>query len=383
MGALIGSKGVATAITWLVLLLFIALVSTGWWYLLLPSIRIWQVVALVSLALTFLAALAARQIGQYRADAFEREERRPWYFGWKPYLFLAIISALGTLNAAFVLFESRAILRDDIQQVRSAYTSLRDQAHRDLQPRAYAEKQVQLEGLLRSLHEEIVNPNPGYCGVGPSARVIIADIARLIPGYRVLNGSVPIRPCIRSEAEQMYQSYAAMGHEMIRGDDAFLRINGPAKLAFLDLIDTHFTSASRDLDALETSVSGVGTTDFVDKRPLYEAKSNYNADRSTFFSLRGGAVPEIREIARLQSDEVNSYASTLRLFWERLFNLRTLFYLLLAIALDFALIYLLTQLNIRHGRKRRPSAEADADMMRFQTDPKFLWTNPSMAGAAQ
>lgn len=377
MGALIGSKGIATAITWLVLLLFIALVSTGWWYLLLPSIRIWQVVALASLTLTFLAVLAARQIGQYRADAFEREERRPWYFGWKPYLFLAIISALGTLNAAFVIFESRAILRDDIRAVRSAYSTLRDRAHEDLQPRGYAEKQAQLDGLLRSLHEEIVNPNPDYCGVGGSARAIIADIARLIPGYRVLNGSVPIRPCIRSRAEQMYQSYESMAREMIRGDEAFLRANGPAKLEFLALLDSHYAAAARDLTALETSVSGFGTTDFIEKRPLYEAKNNYNADRSTFFSLRGSPVPEIREIARLQSDEVNSYASTLRLFWDRLFNLRTLFYLAIALAIDFLLIQLLTLLNVKHGKKRRPRESPTPEMLRFQTDPKYLWVNPT------
>lgn len=379
MESLLGSKRIATALTWLVLMLFVALLATGWWYLLLPSIGIWPAVALITFGLSLLAVLAARQIGQLRAEGILGDTPTRWYNGWKPYLFLAVISALGTLNAAFVLFESRAILRDDIQNVRSSYGRLRDQAHRDLPPPGYSEKVARVNGLLKNLHEEIVNPNPDYCGVGASARAIITDLSRLIPGYRLINGSVPIRPCDRNRAETMFKSYADMAGEMVKGDGDFLKMNGPAKLSFLDALDIRVASAAKELNGLEVAASGLGTTDFLNKRALYDAKNNYNSDRSTFFSLKGSAVEQLPEISRLQSDDVSSYASTLRLFWDRLFTWRTLFYLLLAVALDFALIYLITQLNVRFGKKRKVRRVAGADTFRFQTDPKFLWTNPRQA----
>jgi hypothetical protein len=114
MEALIGSRRTATYLTCLVLAVFCVLIMTGWWYLLAPTIGQKAFSGLIAFVLTVLAAFSARQIGQYRADAIIKGESRPWYHGWKPYTFLAIISALGTLNAAFVLFESKAILRHDI-----------------------------------------------------------------------------------------------------------------------------------------------------------------------------------------------------------------------------------------------------------------------------
>jgi hypothetical protein len=378
MEAFLGSSRTATYFTCLVLLIFCALVMTGWWYLLAPTLGQKAFAGLIAAVLTVIAAFSARQIGQYRASAIVNEEERRWYSGWRPYTFLAIISALGTLNAAFVLFESRAILRHDISTVRDEYSMLRDVAHQQLQLGGYPEKLAQIDSLLKNLHEEIVNPNGSkYCGVGRSALAIIGDITKIIPDYRQLNGSGPINPCDTARAEKVYESYAKMAHEMIKSDGSFLHANGPAKLSFLASLDSHYAQMDKDLAALEVAASGVGPADALDKSGLYRARDNYNSDRRTDISLSGDAILVPNEISSLQSDEVNSYASTIKLFSKRVTQPTTWFYLVLALAMDFAVIYLLTQLNVRFGRtKTQASDKFGPQELRFVTDPQYIWTNP-------
>lgn len=373
MDGLMGNRVVATLFTWLVLLLFCALVFTGWYYLFANIFQnAWGAVA-VALLITLLAAVCARQVGQYRAAAHERGEVPAWHHGWKFYIFLAVISALGTLNAAFIMFESRAILRTDIAHVRTSYSALRDDAHRQLTPPGYREKLARIDALLGNLHEEIVNPNRGaYCGVGPAARAIIADLQAEIPSYRVLNGSGAIRPCDVQRAEQVYQSYADMARRMARGDVSSIGLGGPVKLQFLDDIDGRYQKMDTALASVETAAAGFGGTESIDKGPLYRAKDDYNADRGTFISLGGQASAATPVIESFQTDEVNSYASTLNLFRKRFLYPTTWFYLLIAVGLDLALIFLITQLNIRYGRARKSTTVVVE--RRFYTDPRFLWS---------
>jgi len=381
MDSLIGSKRTATLLTWLVLTIFCSSILFGWWYLLAPTVGEKYISALIAFLLTGIAAICARQIGQYRADAIINEEQRPWHHGWKPYLFLAVISALGTLNAAFILFESRAILRHDIADVRGAFNRLRDTAHDKLPSPEHAKKAAQVEALLKSLHEEVVNPVGGnYCGVGVAARGIIRDIVQLLPTVHDIHGAGPIRPCDNVRAEQLYASYAKMAHESLDNDRAFVAENGPNRAAFLRTLDGHYDAMNSALGQLEINAAGVGTTDQLNKNALLSARTDYNADRATFLTLDPRPYPDIREIGTLQSEDVNSYAATIELFYKRLFYPSTWFYLLIALMIDFVVIYLITQLNVRYGKRRkRGSGTIDVATARFATDPKFLWLNPTSA----
>jgi len=308
MDAFLGSKRTAACLTFLVLAVFCTLIMTGWWYLLKPTIQHPLASGLAAFLLMILAAFCARQIGQLRAESQRKKEQRRWYYGWKPYIFLAIISAIGTLNAAFVMFESRAILRHDISTMRDAYGTLIDTARQNLTPVDYFGKLARVDGLLENLHEEIVNPNQGrYCGVGPEALRIISEIKTLIPAYRVLNGSGSIYPCDIDKAEKVYQSYANMAHEMIQSDSAFLDANGPAKLKFLNQVNTHFTEMNKALGNLELAALGIGPTDSIDKTALYKTRSTYNSDRKTLINLNKSDLSDVLEIGDFQSDKINSY----------------------------------------------------------------------------
>jgi hypothetical protein len=380
MPSLIGSKRTATLITWLVLLVFCSLILIGWWYLLKPTVGVKGAVGAAALLLTAIAAISARQIGQLRADAIKESAPPKWYRGWKPYLFLAVVSALGTLNAAFVLFESRAILRNDLANVRDSYGVLRDAAHRELPIKSHLEKVANVEALLKNLHEEIVNPSGGkYCGVGSSAKTIIDKMKSYLPNYQILRGSDIGHDCNDPRVKDTYQSYEQIAREMLQSDPDYLAANGPAKAALLATIDAHYDEMRTSLGRLEASATGVGATDGLDIESLYAARDNYNADRSSLLSVTGAPSSGVESIDVLQSDRVNSYAATLRLFLARMNHPSSWGYLALAFGLDFAVIYLLTQFNVQYGRRKDLASPALAEPRdeRFQTDPRFLWVKPN------
>lgn len=374
-------KWIATCLAWLVLLIFSALILTGWWYLLEPIVQLKGVPELAAIIITVLAVLCARQIGHYRADAARIQASQPWYLGWQFYIFLFVISALGILNAALTTFESRTILRDDISLVRHVFGELHTLAHKNLTPSDYKNKLAMIDGLLKKLHEEIVNPHGGnYCGVGPSATNIINEIKNIIPSYGVLNGSRhPIRPCHPNDpnAERVYSSYESMAHKMINSDQTFLAENGPMKLSFLTELDHHYSEMDADLTKLEAVAVGIGTTKDLDVQALHKSRDKYNADRQTYLSLSQSKSVDVPEITTLQSDQVNSYAATLGLILKRLNNPSTYFYLIIALLLDISLIYLITQLDyhFQFQKKGRQGSTFTIED-RFQTDPKFLWIEP-------
>lgn len=393
MNILFGSRRTSVVIAWLFLLVFCCAIGYGWWSLATASLQSGTakvVAAIFVFAITLLAAFFARQIGQMRAAAKLEGREWRWYYGWRPWLFLAVVSALGTLNAAFVLLESRAILRDDIQNVRDAESTLRTIAKAELTPAGYNERRTEVIGLLTALRKEIVNLDTDgrHCGVGREATDIIMRLKRILPEYRIISGSGPINPCDPVRAERMYRPYEEMAMSLLPADRQFQRSNGPAKIEFLGTLDQHFTAIDKPLRDLENAASGFGSSVGIDKTALIDARNNYNADLKQYLSLRraeGQPDLRIKPITYLQSDQVDSYAATVRLFWDRLGNFKTYIYLLLALLLDYVVIFMITHLNERFGGRRdgrRKDGVSDHASWfgQYARDPKFIWVNPPWAG---
>ena len=70
--------------------------------------------------------------GQRAAKQIDDKKNFRWIYGWPALLSLFMISALGTVNAAFVLVEGASIVRQDINAVRTAYDGLSIDAKREL-----------------------------------------------------------------------------------------------------------------------------------------------------------------------------------------------------------------------------------------------------------
>lgn len=370
------TRQASVVFTWLVLGLFLILLITGWKYLIEPSVGDAFLATLAATILAAIAFLAARQIAQYRAQAMAENAAAPWYTGWRPYILLALLSSIGTINAAFVLFESRAIIRQDISVVRGNYDKLLSDAKARLPPPGYMSKLNQLDGLLKSLHEEIVNPNKGnYCGVGTAATSIIGKISTLIPQYTVIRGSGLIKPC-DERAQRLYQSYETMAHDMLKHDKDFASSRGNERLEFADELKRHYDKVVADLSDLESRASGFGGVASLPLSQLYEARRQYNSDRQKYIGLIEDARPGIDEIDTLQSEQTG-YAATLQLLMRRFQHFNTWVYVGVAFGIDFALIYFLTLLYIDFVASRATANQDSRDFPeKFNVDPKFIWVRP-------
>ncbi len=369
-------QGSVVIFSWLILGLFLVLLITGWKYLIEPSVGDPFLAAIAAAILAIIAFLAARQIAQYRAQALAENAQSPWHTGWRPYILLMLLSSIGTINAAFVLFESRAIIRQDIALVRGSYDKLVSDSKGRLPPPGYVIKLNQVDGLLKSLHEEIVNPNKGnYCGVGSAATSIIGKISTLIPQYTVIRGSGLIKPC-DERAQRLYESYDTMAHDMLKHDKDFSNARGNERLQFADELKQHYEKAVAELSDLENRASGFGGIASLPMTPLYEARRQFNSDRQRYIGLIEDARSGVSDIDSLQSEQTG-YAATLQLLVRRLQHFNTWVYVGIAFGIDFALIYFLTVLYVGYAASHALANEDESNFpKRFSVDPKFIWVRP-------
>ncbi len=331
---------------------------------------------LAALALTAVALFLARALGQARAERKISDTSYRWYFGWPAYIFLAMLSALGTINAAFVLFEGSSVVRQDIDDVRGAFSKLSLAAHRELTLPSHEKNSADLDGLLATLHQEIVNPNGGnYCGVGSSAEEILHKIRDLVPEMPIIRGTGAIKPCDIDKATRVYNGYADNAHAALNRNQAYLNFLGPEKSKFLDKLDRDVTSMNDELNGVEGLLSDV--TAFSKptvQQPLAKAASNYRADQAIFADfIRPAATGLPDQIDISSSQELGSIAAIMQIVSKRLSYPQTWSYLVFAILLDLGSIQLFTYIFSR----RHELGGGLADLYRKPGQrPRFIWENP-------
>jgi hypothetical protein len=372
------SAATLAVLTLLDLLTMVSLVWYGWFLLFEKPFESGIAAALSSLMLTGLAVMLARWIGSQRANK-QLTDRRSyrWYFGWTAYGFLFVLSALGTINAAFALFEGSSIVRQDIGSVRSAYDQLQIEANRTLKLPAFERKRADLASELEHLRVEIDNPNGGgYCGVGEAAEQILGRIQRIIPDMPRIRGTGVIRPCNSAVAAKVYRSYEESAYSTLAHDKDFLAFRGPEKEAFLAQLRSQVAHVDEQLAAAEGQLGDVTSFSRPSVQgPLVEATNSYKSDRSVYGDLirpEQSSLPEQVDISA--SQELGSIAAVLQIVLKHFFHARTWFYLLIAVLLDLATIYLFTQVYLFIAREY--DERAKDPYTAAGSIAKFLWANP-------
>jgi uncharacterized membrane protein YozB (DUF420 family) len=355
-----------------------AAVFVGWWLIFKPVVPHPAIAIAFAFVLAVIALLLARLLAEKLAEA--RAPGAPplrWYY-YLAYFCLFIVSAMGTINAAFVVWEGSSIVRQDMGEVRSAYTALDVFARRDLVSAGYNKKKADLEALLANLHEEINNPNGGnYCGVGEAAGAIITQIREIVPQMPIIRGTGAIRPCDPAKAERVYQSYAVSARATLERDQNFLAFHGPEKAEFLEKLATHIQAMRSSFEEMEGLLGDPTAFARAEvQRPLATAAANYNDD----YKQAAGLAPRINSTIPVsvdvsQSQELGSFAAFFEILMSRLGDIKTWVYLLIAVLLDFGLVYFLLQAF----RRYRYSGKMEApDPFRIPgSHPKFLWVNPA------
>lgn len=359
-------------------LLILCFVTGGWWLLLREVISSSLMSGIMALLITTIALGLARFLGKKRAFAkIGNRANFRWYFGGMTYVFLFILSALGTVNAAFVLWEGPSVVRQDMEEVRSSYKKLQIYAHATLQIAEFDTKKSKVEGLLTALQKEIDNPNGGnLCGVGPYAQNIITDIRAFVPNMPIIRSGGMIRPCDHGRAQEIWSAYRDSAMASLNADPDFLAQDGPGRYTYLENLDKNIGEVESIFDGIASDL--VGPTSFAKSSVqggLETASSRYQSDYIEllrFVREPSEDIPQRVDVS--QSQQLGSLAAILQILFLRLGYVSTWSYILIAILLDFALVHFLTT---AFARLIPASASTPVDEFRVPgSHPRFLWVNP-------
>ncbi|MFA5966609.1 MAG: hypothetical protein WC804_21540 [Sphingomonas sp.] len=375
MGRLPLSKGSLVVSTIASYLVFIIVVGYGWWALLVRSntgaIYIALQVVLVGAIVVF-ATMMIRAIALLRAQA---GSTKTWLSFW---VIVWLLTAFGTVGAAFNWLESKAILRDDILMLQSRYDDLGQRAEETLATNRYQLEKQGLTQYLNELEQEIDESTGTRCGFGEKAAAALHKIGQIVPVART-SASVPLNPCNRERARLMYAPYPARAWQAF---ESKWRAPGNAERRKDELfhkIEKDRDSSKQELDDLAATADGFGSADSINNAPLLRALSRYNGDLQSLSEFEPDVLSMPGKIGGLQSTSSGSYAGTFELIFRRIGKGTTLLYIAIALLIDFVLISLLTQMARRYAKEHSAgvySAEDRAMLIKLERDPRFLWRSP-------
>ncbi len=101
------------------------------------------------------------------------------------FFFLFTISALGTINAMFLLFQGSNVIRSEVNNALLNVVKLGSEGAEKIDTRQYERYSNRLNILMSDLEQEI--RSPVNCGQGPKAKQILKEIQEQVPGFQPLN----------------------------------------------------------------------------------------------------------------------------------------------------------------------------------------------------
>ncbi|HET9638248.1 MAG TPA: hypothetical protein VFP12_03495 [Allosphingosinicella sp.] len=375
------SKGQLVALTLAVYVIFLILVTYGWWTWIVrresPPLSLIIQGLLVAL-IVFFASIAIRAIAILKAQGDAPDGSRPTV-RWIGYWFVvALITVLGTISGAFHWIESKAILRDDIEVVQNKFNALAQAAVTVLGSNAYQQEKDRLTDHLNELKGEIIESTQQKCGFGTNAKIALDKINTIVVVQR-LSGSVPLKPCDLERARLMYEPYPDRAWTAFEAKWQGTNRGERRKDDVLKTVLTDKRFHHSELDRLAAASDGPGNADTINKDALIKARSAFNADMAQLSEFVPSIEEDIGKIGEFESSDTETYASTFRLILGRLNDFHTWIYAGIAILLDLLLINLLAELATRYAKTRVKSVKLSDEerrlVLKFEQDPRFLWTN--------
>ncbi len=374
------------------------IIFLGWDRLIEPFSAAWALP--LAAMITLLAGLIARHIGLrwHRDNADAQAEGRPPGYRWLlSYPAFFLISALGVINVAFYYLEGPTVLKQNIDEAEQTVTALNTMAHIELRNVGHEEKVDRVNQLVAALVLEIENPT-GICGVGSAARKTIADIQTFLPLFKEIRvrgtarggkrarrfASIP--DCHSQDLVALANAYRAEADSQLASDPDFARTGGPQRDHFLSTLGTDTSAASDRFKAARQALDASTPTQRNDayataKDALEGAADSYANDRQIFDRLAGHAHPSLPTTLDLSpAHDLGSLTTILHSLLRRFWVFTTWIYILIAIALDFAILALMKSAHAefarrggRAWRERDPGTRVTAER---GSGPRFLWVNP-------
>lgn len=354
-------QGATVSLLVLVMILFCLVVGYGWLRLLAFAMDP-KIAGFVAALITVIAILLARMIGRIWLSG---PGARAKLFLLYPILF--VVSALGTINAAFYNFEGGSVLLqviDDTEKQLAALDAASKRALRDEGPEAQAAAEV--ERLLIQLQSEIMNPQ--NCGVGPEARRIIAAINRILPQFQALSNTRGVPSCDEETLLRLYKVYENNALRMLDIDPARRE-----RIAVRTDIAGPLARAMEDLRKAETRLAtggGFGNGYTQAQLALENASTVYADTREKLAAAQPAAAVTLAPATDIsRSRDLGSITTMPGTLASRLNYWTTWFYFVTAVLFDLLLVFLF----LEGLRQASPIVVMPAQPR--HNDPQFLWVN--------
>lgn len=310
-----------------VAVIFLVVVGRGWQTLfwsqgLLASTLLGGLVAIIALTLAY-------AIGSERVHKSGVRGIALAYF-----FFLFNISALGTINAMFVMFQSSNVFRDEVQRSLEAVVALRDSAVKVLDTSDYDKFRISINEKWRNLRAEL--ENPALCGQGPVAAARIAELQAVLPSFRLLAGS---GRCERIPA--LVAAYEKQVDQLEKESPTYLAVK--PRLALKSRMLGEASAMVEDLNKVAKDLTGAFAIPDIKAR-LFDVSEHYSVLRQEVASLKHPDIERLPlKIDMRAVSALGDIGQVLPFIVSRMSEVSTYIYLVLALVVDLAVIVAFTR----------------------------------------
>ena len=305
-----------------IIAIFVFIVGRGW-QTLFGGYGIWLslsaggVVAVIATALCY--AIASERVFHPEAKATALA-----YF-----FVLFNISALGTINAMFLMFQSSNIVRDHVDAAIESVVSLRDVGASGIDTTEHDAFRASVNERWRNLKAELENPQ--LCCQGAVAAARIEELQLLLPSFRALAGGgrcekVPL----------LIASYQKQIDELVSQSPVYLKSR--KNLELKARIASQSDQLLEELNLIGKTVSGNFTLTEVKAR-LFDVSEKFSVLRQELGSKVTGEQAKVpMKIDTKSISALGDIGQILPFIMSRLGDVSTYVYLLIALILDIAVI---------------------------------------------
>lgn len=324
-----------------IVILFLAILGRGWQglfanYGLSISIFLGLLVGLIATALAY--AIGSERVHQPHAKAAALA-----YF-----FFLINISALGTVNAAFVTFQAGNVFREEIDRATSATIKLRDAGKALLTSADYTRFYLLVDERWKSLKAEIENPQ--RCGQGAEAARRANELQEILPSFRMLSGG---GQC--TNIPRVLIAYEKQVSDLVKNSPQYSKEK--EKIEYRDKLVTDTTGMLERLVATGRAING--------RANIQEVKTQLFDNAEQYVQLRQELDTKVKQSTdgiplKIDTSAVSALGDIGQIvpfILTRIAEPSTYFYLIVALLLDLAVIAAFARV-LRTGvdpRQRRAS----------------------------
>ncbi len=283
----------------------------------LSSVVLGLVISAIALALAYAIATERVQQPHLRTTA-------------AAYFFVLFnISALGTTNAMFVMFQSSNIFREQIENGKTAVALLNEVASTKLATPEVERFESQVMSAWANLKAEI--ENPVLCGQGDRAQLRAAELQNLLPEFRTLrtNGG-----CEKNSL--LVAAYDKQIREILNRNP--LRLQSQDLVSIRSKIQGHCSELADRLKLAEAELSGTYRIAHM-KATLYSIASEYSELRQQLNAKKNVPANELPLLLDTSTvSALGDIGQIIPFLFSRLSEVSTYIYVILALVLDLTMI---------------------------------------------